>query len=368
MSSDQLGTYALLSGLLAVSPVVCSYWLEAAIVRYHFEPGAGLSTSALRRGMILAISGTALLTLVAGLLTTADAGIAVIAASMAAVVVHFSLRVAQLRARGDFARYGAFLSLRSVAGLPLAFLGGLSAGAPGALVGQHISQLALIPFVKTTAAAKLAGSTISLRAAFSYGLPISLMNIAAIVLSVGDRYIIRISQPLADVAVYATAYMVLEQAFRLIPVAASAGIAPSVFSTWARGNRNQAMAEIFRILGVVMAGELLLLLVAVVFADQWTAALGPDYLSARVLVVPLGLGLLMHAATHIVHLVYLAQQRTRTVAANFGVASLANILVNLAVVPTFGIVGAAWTTTATYGLLLVLNLARLPLPGGSPEA
>jgi O-antigen/teichoic acid export membrane protein len=361
MSSSQLGTYALVSGLLAVSPVVCSYWLEAAIVRYHFEAGVGLSPPALRRGTILAIIGAALLTFFAALLTTADAGVASIAASMSAVVVHFSLRVAELRARGDFARYGAFLSIRSVAGLPLAFLGGLGAGPAGALVGQHITQLALSPFVKTAAPARPVGQAISLREALTYGLPVSLMNIGAIVLSLGDRYIIRISQPLAQVAVYATAYMVLEPAFRLIPLAASAGIAPSVFNARARGHRSQANAEIFRTLGLVMAAELLLLVVAVAFAEKWTALLGPDYLGTRLLVLPLGLGLLIHAATQIIQLVYLAEEQTRALATNFGIASLANILVNLVVVPTFGIIGAAWTTTATYGLLLVLNIARLPL-------
>jgi O-antigen/teichoic acid export membrane protein len=153
----------------------------------------------------------------------------------------------------------------------------------------------------------------------------------------------------------------LEQAFRLIPVAANAGIAPSVFNAWARGHRSQGQATILRVLALVMAGELLLFSAAIIFADKWTAVLGPEYSGARLLVVPLGLGLLMHAATHITHLVYLAQERTRALAVNFGVASLANILANLAVVPAFGIVGAAWTTTATYGLLLVLTLARLQL-------
>lgn len=361
MNPDQLGTYALLSGLLAASPIVCSYWLEAAIVRYAFEAGAGLGPPALRRGTILAIAGTALLTFFAALLTTADVGVAAVAASMSAVIVQFSVRVAQLRARGDFTRYGALLSLRSVAGLPLAVFGGLSAGPAGALVGQHISQLALSPFVRTKAEARPAGRTISLGDAFKYGLPVSLMNAGAIILSVGDRYIIRMSQPLAEVAVYVTAYMVLDQAFRLIPAAASAGIAPSVFNAWSRGQRNQAIAEIFRTLGLVIAGELLLLLVAVLFTEKWTALLGPDYVGARLLVVPLGLGLLMHAANQPISLVYLAQEQTRTLATNFGIASLANILINLAVVPIFGIIGAAWTTTATYGLLLLLNSARLPL-------
>jgi O-antigen/teichoic acid export membrane protein len=361
MSSDQLGTYALVAGLIAASPIVCSYWLESAIVRYHFEAGAGLSAPALLRGTILAIVATALLTLLAAFVTTSDLGLAAIAALMSAVVVQFSLRVAQLRARGDFARYGAFLSVRSVAGLPLAFLGGLSAGPAGAVVGQHISQLALGPFARAAPPPRPMTSTMSLGRAFSYGLPVSLMNIAAVVLSVGDRYVIQITQPLAQVAVYASAYMVLEQAFRLIPVAANAGIAPSVFNAWSRGHRSQGQATILRVLALVMAGELLLFSAAIIFADKWTAVLGPEYSGARLLVVPLGLGLLMHAATHITHLVYLAQERTRALAVNFGVASLANILANLAVVPAFGIVGAAWTTTATYGLLLVLTLARLQL-------
>jgi O-antigen/teichoic acid export membrane protein len=280
---------------------------------------------------------------------------------MSAVVVHFSLRVIQLRARGDFTRYGAILSIRSVVGLPLAFFGGLTAGPAGALAGQHIAQFPLGAFAKTRAGPRAFGRSISLREAFKYGVPVSLMNVGASILSVGDRYIIRLSQPLAEVAVYATAYMVLEQAFRLIPAAASAGIAPSVFNAWARGDRSQAIAQIFRTLGLVMVGELVLLALAVAFADRWTALLGPDYIDTRLLVVPLGLGLVMHAANHPLTLVYLAREETRALATNFVIASVANILINLAVVPSYGIVGAAWTTTATYGLLLLLNTGRLSL-------
>lgn len=361
MSPDQLGTYALLSGILAASPIVSSYWLEKAILRYAFEAGTGLSPAALRRGTILALVGTALVTFLAALLTTADLGVAAIAAAMSAVVVHFSLRVVLLQARGDFTRYGALLSLRSLAGLPLAFFGGTAGGPAGALVGQHIAQLALSPFVTARSDSAPAGRLISLRAAFNYGLPISLMNVGAIILSVGDRYIIRLSQPLAEVAGYAIAYMVLEQAFRLIPAAASAGIAPSVYKAWSRGQRDRALAKIFRTLGLVIAGELLLFMTAVIFAESWTALLGPDYQDVRHLVVPLGLGLVLHAANQPIHLVYHAHEQTLTLATNFGIASFASILINLAVVPSFGIIGAAWTTTATYALLLLLNLARLPL-------
>ena len=365
MSVDTVGTYALVAGLIAFAPIATSFWLESAIVRYGYVGGPGLSQRDLSRGRLASIAGAAGLTLVGTFVVTrGDLTLAITAAAMAMIVVRFTISLAPLRARAGFGRYSLLVSTRSILGLPLAFGGALAAGPLGAIVGQNISQLGLSTLSQDSTSETVTNG-IGLRRAFAYGMPVASMNVAATALSVADRYIIDLSRTLGEVAVYAAAYVILEQIFRLLPAIASTVVAPTVYRWWAAGDRRRARAVILAGLAVVVALESALLLTVLFAGDFWSSLLGSTYGSAGRIALPLGLGLLVHAASQMVGLLYTAQERVRVLAINFGIAALLNVGLNLLVVPTFGIVGAAWVTCATYILLLILNVAGQVVAGSA---
>lgn len=368
MSADDVGTYALVAGLVAFSPIAASLWLESAIVRYGFSGGPGLGNRDIARGRTLSLCAAAAITLLGTLLVThGNGGLSVAASFMAIIVVRFTISLAPLRATGRFARYSLLTSVRSLLGLPLALLGGMTLGPLGAVVGQNVAQLGLAaPQRESVAAAERGG--ISLRQAFMYGAPIAAINVAATALSIADRYIIQLSRPLAEVAVYAAVYVILEQMFRLLPAIASTALAPSVYRLWSNGYRSRATSMILSALAIVVALDILLLAAVMAAGDIWVPLLGTAYGAANRIAAPLGIGLVLHSANLLVGLLYTAQERVRILAVNFGIAAAVNVGMNLVVVPRFGIEGAAWVTCLTYGLLLVMNVAGQTFAGPRPRS
>lgn len=96
---------------------------------------------------------------------------------------------------------------------------------------------------------------------------------------------------------------------------------------------------------------------------------GSDYLGAVPVLQIFGLYVVFHAITNVTtqSLDYLGRAKDRAIAK--GVTSIANLLLNVLLIPLYGVVGAAFATVLTYGVYTTVNLyimqVELPLDSRS---
>jgi O-antigen/teichoic acid export membrane protein len=95
-------------------------------------------------------------------------------------------------------------------------------------------------------------------------------------------------------------------------------------------------------------------LVLTLFAEQLTHLFAPDYDEAADAVGPLAFGAIGYGAAAVLLTGIGLAKRTIYVAGLATIAAVANIALNFALIPPFGIVGAALASAAGYGLLAVL--------------
>jgi O-antigen/teichoic acid export membrane protein len=366
LSLNELGAFALASGIVAFAPILCSNWLEAAILRYGYRDGEALSHRDWRRA-----SATALI--LAGVMTAILVAIAVrpavplvvACATMGAASVGFVIAVAPLRAMGLFGRYSVLIGVRSILGLPGALLGAAAFGVPGAILGLYGPQLLLLPFARSPGTHR---TTLPLSRALRYGIPVSTMNVAASLLSIADRYVLSLSQPIGLVGIYVATYVTMEQCLRFVPSAASAAIAPTVYRALAAGDRSTARRILTGTTVLTVAADVAILVILIAFSSVWLPILGKGFGIADVIVVPLGLGMAAHAANQILAVRYSALEQVGGLAVNVWIAVATNIALNIVLDPTYGVVAAAWATAVSYGLLLLLNVGQaLMRPGLSSK-
>jgi O-antigen/teichoic acid export membrane protein len=95
-------------------------------------------------------------------------------------------------------------------------------------------------------------------------------------------------------------------------------------------------------------------LVLTLFADELTHLFAPDYDEAPDAVGPLAFGAIGYGAAAVLLTGIGLAKRTIYVAGLATIAAVANIALNFALIPPFGIVGAALASAAGYGTLAVL--------------
>ena len=99
------------------------------------------------------------------------------------------------------------------------------------------------------------------------------------------------------------------------------------------------------------------MLVLVLFAPLFVRILAPESFESAARAVPgVALGWLFWAAATVLASEFAVMRRTRVIAGATLVAAAVNLALNLALVPQYGFVAAAWTTAASFATLAALYL------------
>jgi len=242
--------------------------------------------------------------------------------------------------------------------LGLVLVLGLGAGVKGLLWGAAIaSLLALVPLWRQVLGdVRLAANRSALwrlaREIAAYSLPLVAGNLAAWVLSLGDRYVLAVFRSSYEVGIYAAAYSIAEKSILVISTLfmfASGPLLVEICET-----RGAAASGI--LLTSVMRAYLILCIPAVVglaaLSKQVMGLLtGAEYAAGyRVLPwVTAGAFFLGFQQRYQAGLVL--KKKTVPIMASLLMAGLLNILLNIIFVPRYGYVAAAITTLVCYALL-----------------
>ncbi len=186
------------------------------------------------------------------------------------------------------------------------------------------------------------------RDSLSFSLPLIPHLVMASGLVVADRFILEHYRNLSEVGIYSLAYT-FGMVMYLVTQSLSQAWLPMFFELAGEGEKNrEALARICSGLAILLAALACLgILLSPLFVH---ASLDYRYHSAARIVPLVVMGYLFHALFSLFDLSILQAKRTASVFTISLIAFTVNLALNFAMIPRWGMYGAAWATTIAYGV------------------
>lgn len=239
----------------------------------------------------------------------------------------------------------AFLGYRS----PEAFLA-------ASLLASGIGLLASGVGVGFTPAVAMAACPGLLLRQFPFALRAFLASFFAFVLVRIDLLMVQAISGNAEVGNYAIAVAMADMVY-LFPATAATLLFPHFVASKGIAVRRSLA---WRMLAGVGAATGALALAGAVLAE-WSVALlfGPDFAPAASMFRVLAIAITLYGVNNVVSNFFAAQGFPWGAVWVWGLGVIANVLLNLALIPSMGGVGAAWASVAGYGVVLTVQLAMM---------
>jgi O-antigen/teichoic acid export membrane protein len=192
----------------------------------------------------------------------------------------------------------------------------------------------------------------------SFGWSLYLFNIGSWILSTGDRYIIDQFCNRNDVGIYVANYSFASIPFSMLNGWVLSFTRPRLFTRAAEGTgsgvqvivaSSLALVTTLAVMGVALywiVGQRLALLV-----------FGAKYWHSFELMITLAAAHVFFCVGHTSSSYFVALKKAGYVSATSLLAAVVNIVVNLKLLPIYGIMGAAWATLIAYGAWSAMMLA-----------
>ena len=365
---DDYGSFALLMVTAQLAVFVSGLGLATALLRFMTRDDPGVDRERLPVTALVIAAGSAVVTAVLVLVlarplasgltdSSANAGLMGALAVYVGAKCLASIPLALLRVRERAGLYtvavvAEMLALIGLVWYELAFTGSGLSGLVRAYAGSAVTGFALL-LILAGRGMRWQVDPAAFRPLLRFGLPLVIASLAGWFLNAGDRYLLKWLADREAVAAYEWSArlaglinMLLVQSFQLaFTVVGLKALAAGAEQFYRRTFRHF----------VIWTGA------AVLVLSAWTPEgmrvlirlfrVDPHYLQAAELVFPLALGFGAYGVYIIVNNALLAAGRTGIIGANvLGVAAL-NALLNIALIPVLGAMGAALSTTASYGVL-----------------
>lgn len=271
-----------------------------------------------------------------------------------------------LRASNRSTQYATLAVASSLIATALSvyFVWGPRLGSFGILAGVALGNLLLLPFGLRAVRQEGSISPRSfdrgvLREFTSYGFPLVPAAISTWLLVLADRYIIGIYRGAAEVGLYSVAYGLGDKIMNLIILPLTIAMAPVMVQTFEQQGQEMAqkvqtqftryfaMATVPLLFGMAAAGQ--------EFMQVFT---GEQYRSAYPILAIVAASILMNGLTQIAGNGVALHKKSTIMMSNAMTAGVFNVVANVLLVPRFGYMAAAYTTFASYLVLLGLTWMR----------
>lgn len=382
LTPEAYGVYALAFAAMSLAHTALFNWLESAMARFQAREagteGAADHYATLYRAVLLLGGGV----LAAGAAAIWLAPLAgpmkiALAAGLFAIPLRSAVKLALERRRAD-GEVGSAAALdigQTVGAFGFgALLAWLGLGGASPLLGFAITA-ALCVLWALPKELKLApgGRPRSARAReyAAYGAPVALSMILALALATTDRFIIAAYLGEAAVGVYHAGYSLSNRTLDVLFIWLGMAGGPAVVAALERGGRAafaaQARDQIALMAALCVPAAVGLALVARPLAD---VMVGEGLREGAAMVTPwiAASGLFAGLTIYYFNQAFTLARRTQLLFASMAIPAVANVALCLILIPRFGLPGAMWATTASYGLGLVSSawLGRLALSMPSP--
>jgi len=379
LNPAQYGVYALAFSVGSLTQTVLLTWTEAAMARFlatRIEDGRLSDHFATLFRLWLGAAVAVPLACAAVLLTPLHQSLKIaMVAALASTLVNslMKLTMERRRAAGEVSG-AALLTMAQTAGgflvgLALAFAG-LGGAAP--ILGVGVISAVCVLLVLPGELRRMAGGKFDkalARAYAAYGLPVSMSLILALVLASTDRLLLGAFLDEATVGVYHAGYSLGSRTLDVVFIWLGMAGAPALISALERGGQ-PALTEAAR----EQAGFMTLLTLPAAVGLALVARPLADLMVGEALragashVTPwiAASGWLSGVTTYYLLQAFTLARRTPLLIVSMSAPALANVFLNLVLIPRLGLDGALWATTLSYGLGAVaawaLGRRACPLP------
>ncbi len=386
LSPHDYGLYALALAATHFAHVPVFTWLESAAARFHAR--------AQRRGRLadhfatlfavwaVAAAGFTLVLALALWLLPLPAEIRTLSGFVgAALIARAAMKLFQesRRAAQDAARYGVLETIYILAGfgIGIGFVLGTPLRAAGPFAGLLVAALVCVLVEAPVMLRRARGGRAQTLRAVSYaryGAPLSLSLVMSLIVSVSDRFMIAGFLGEAAAGVYAAGYALADRTLDILFVWVGMAAAPLAVSLFEREGGESArralktQAETMVLISMpaavglaLVAGPLAAVMTGEAFRDQ-AAHLIPWVAAA---------GLLGGFTTYYLDQSFELTRKTHLIPLVLAAPAAANIVLNLALIPVWGVTGAVVATVCAYAagaittFIVGSRLFALPLPVGA---
>ena len=379
LSPEDFGRYALAFSVMTMTHVAMFSWLEASMARFWAaERGAALAShfaSLYRTALLLTAIYLPVVGLIVWLLPVDGAFRMALAAGLWGAPIRCLAKLAQerFRAAGEVRKAATLDIFVAVAGFGVGALFAL-AGAGGAapLAGLAIAPLMALPFIlpgELKHAREGVVDPARLRTYAVYGYPIAASLALALVLSSTDRFLLAAFMDEAAVGAYHAGYSIANRTLDVLFIWLGAAGTPALVMALERGGRDRLVvaareqASTFILIGLPAAVG-----VALVAGPLSEVMIGENLRGAAAGVTPVIAvsALLAGLTTYYFHQAFTLGRRTGLLLAAMALPAGMNVVLNILLIPRFGVAGAAWATLISFAVGLagsaLIGRRVLPLP------
>lgn len=380
LTPAEYGAYALALSVMMVTHTLLFTWAEAAMARFQArarEQGevADHMATIYRPWLALALGFPVVSGLAVWLAPISDSLKTAVAAGLVAVIFRSLVKLVQERRRADGEVSAA--SLLDMAQSAGGFSAGvvyiaLGFGGGGPLWGAAVVAILCLIFTlrrELTMARRGHVDRARLREYAGYGLPVALSLILALVISSTDRFLLAGFLGEQAVGVYHAGYSLANRTLDVMFIWLGMAGGPAMVAALERGGR-PALEETAREQSSFMV---LLTLpaavgVALVAHPLSEVMVGEALVEGAAEVTPwVATGAFCSGVTtYYLHQAFTLGQRTRLLFAAMTIPAGLNLVLNIVLIPRFGIDGAMWSTAISYAVGAVASFAlgrrAMPLP------
>jgi len=391
LGAELLGVVVLATTALLVLTLVASIGMGRTFIRYlpvHLSRGNKKGAAGIfRLGMRIVLAASALAGIVLylgrGFLASTvfkepliETAIPIVAVAAIPATLYLvlgqTLRALRWAARETLCKEIVFKSIKLGVFFLLVFLGfKLEALLGGFVAGYAVAALAMIFFIQKRWPFLLRGpSEVSVRRRELYAftgtmLFVGFMNYS---MSITDRTMLGIISTTRDVGLYNIAFLI-SNVLSLIFMAMNEAFSPIVSELYHNGKHGELRSlysSLTRVVLIIIVPGLIWL---VGFGDDLLGMFGSEFRVGYVPLVVLGIGVLARCLVGTVSPLLILSGHERYNAANIVAVTAMNILMNLWLIPRYGVLGAAYATAISLAIVNAVALIEVrKLMGITPYA
>lgn len=187
------------------------------------------------------------------------------------------------------------------------------------------------------------------RAAFAFGVPLVLNEVAFVVLDAADRTLVQHYLGAVDLGIYAVAYGLAAMIQSLLLTPLNLAVVPMYLQLWDAGEHEKTSRFISTGVDLLLLGGAgLFVIVCATARELVLVAASAKYLAAADLIPMIFAGLLIFTAYVFVNAGLMVAKKTARIAVVMSVSAVVNIALNCALLPRLGLRGAALATLVSY--------------------
>lgn len=374
----EFGRYAVVMAVTVIAASLLSGWIQQSVLRYlpRFDAeGRQAEFLAKLSGVLAIVSGAVLficLFIFPFIRNRLDvyarfyhAGILLIVSEMVFATLNAAYQ-AGMKSKESTVFKSASAVLRL--SLALLFIIFIRRDIVGILLGAAVANfLLVVPMMKglgIPARMKSLAASFDkglLRLFAAYGMPMIGWMMCGQLLGLSDRVLIGAFRGSAEAGIYAANYNLVTMGFGLISTPILTACYPLIMNAWESGDRNRITEVISQFTKYYVIAVVPVVAFIVLFSREIVGILlGSEFREGYTIIPFVMGGVMVWGVSMIGHKGLEIQERTRTLLLLAAVSTLANVSLNLFMIPAFGYQGAAVTTLVGYCIypILVFKAAR----------